>query len=75
MKTNNTLIDDFQLKLVEDLRSNEQYQWASIYTILLELCMNNDINHVLDIMHDVSIDLQKRIEFEDNFKKLKAKKR
>lgn len=63
----------FQRKLVEKLKSNEEfaYQNASIYTILLDLVDKNGVEEVFMILHNVVVDLGKQKEFESQFKKIK----
>lgn len=49
------MIDNFQQKLVNDLKNGiTKYQDATIYTILVELCQNNDAS-VFSILHNVAV--------------------
>jgi len=51
-------VDKFQIKQLKNLRkSAENYGDASLYVILLDLCLDMGSDHVKDILEEVSNDL------------------
>jgi len=66
------MIDNFQQKLVNDLNNGiTKYQDATIYTILLELCQNNDASEVFRMLHNAASDLGKVDEIENLYEQSK----
>ena len=49
----------FQLKLVQKLQKSHKYQDASIYTILLELCLNNNIDDIKELLKSIEKEINK----------------
>lgn len=64
---------DFQQKLVKKLHAveNSAYEDAAIYTVLLDLVQESDIEEVFMLLHSVASDLGKREEIESLFDKAK----
>lgn len=63
----------FQQKLVEKLNSEEPtaYKDSAIYTVLLDLVQNNNVEDIFIVLHDVATDLGKRKELEQLFEEVK----
>lgn len=64
----------FQQKQLEELRSGEEgcYDDASIYTILLDLCEGNGVDHVFIMLHNVASEMGQRAELEAKFDEAKS---
>jgi hypothetical protein len=66
------MITEYQIGLVEKLRSGElSYIDASIYTVLLSLVRDSNVEEVFMILHNITFDLDEREEFEESFEDAK----
>lgn len=61
----------FQQQLVDKLKQSEEYEEASIYTIMLDLVSNNGVQETFLMLHNVCTDLDKREDLESQYEKSK----
>lgn len=62
-------IDKFQKKLVKKLRTSEVYMDADVYTILLDLSIDQGVDDVFMMLHNVATEMGKRKLLESLYKK------
>ena len=70
------MVSEFEKEQLKKLREGKEltYNDASVYSVLLGLVEDTDIEEVFMMLHNVACDLDKRKELEDLFKNAKTYK-
>lgn len=68
------MVSEFEKEQLKKFREGKEltYNDASVYTVLLGLVEDTDIEEVFMMLHNVACDLDKRKELEGLFKKAKS---